>query len=458
MSERKSIYMAPENSGFAKIRVIGVGGGGCNAVNRMIEANVQGIEFININTDFQVIARSKAPNNIQIGEKVTRGLGAGADPEKGAMAATESREEIARFIQDTDLLFITAGMGGGTGTGAAPVVASIARELGVLTVGVVTRPFGFEGSARAQKAEQGIAELEEYVDSLIVVPNDKLLEIVDDDMEVDAAFAMADQVLKYGVAGISDLVAIPGLINLDLADVRRVMLNAGICHMGIGRAGGQDRARVAIDEAIHSPLLDTTIDGARRVIINFTGGNIKLKEISLATTLVKDAVAPDADIIFGAVPDPQLEDELMITVIASGFDRRERPSAKGPDLLSNRRTGNVPSQAASSTDFMKYMNRPSSNLGHGGVPTATSNPVVNKPPVPTYSTNSNARYTPLGSSNDYGSVRRTPYNSMPQRSPSGAGLDNRQASNTAANNAAQGEKKSGILPWFFRDGDEQLDD
>ncbi len=307
---------------FATIKVIGVGGGGGNAVDRMIESAVQGIEFIVVNTDNQILQRSKAQLRIQIGEKVTRGLGAGANPEIGQKAAEESAEEIEQAIEGTDMLFITAGMGGGTGTGAAPVVAQIARKLGILTVGVVTKPFRFEGARRMQNAERGIRELEQFVDSLVIVPNDKLLEIASDDTSVDEAFGMADQVLRYGVSSISDLVAVPGLINLDLADVRRVMTNAGICHMGIGQASGESRAATAIRQAINSPLLDTTIDGARGVIINFTGGHdLKIREIDEAASVVRDAVSPDADIIFGAVIDDNMQDELMITVIASGFDQ-----------------------------------------------------------------------------------------------------------------------------------------
>lgn len=310
-----------EEEPFATIKVVGIGGGGCNAVDRMIDSAVQGIDFISINSDHQALSRSKAPTRIQIGEKITRGLGCGADPSIGEKAAEESKDEIAQAIRGTDMLFITAGMGGGTGTGAGPIVAQIARELNILTVAVVTRPFRFEGPRRMQNAERGIREIEKYVDSLIVVANDKLLEITDENTSIDEAFNMADQVLKFGVAGISDLVAIPGLINLDLADVRRVMTNAGVCHMGIGRASGESRAAIAVKQAISSPLLDTTIEGARGVILNFTGGkNMKLHEIDEAASVVREAVSGDAEIIVGAVIDPTLEDEIMITVIASGFD------------------------------------------------------------------------------------------------------------------------------------------
>ncbi len=327
MSESKHSYSMDE-SNVASIKVIGVGGGGSNAVNRMVESGVQGVTFIAINTDNQALARNKAEIKIQIGEKVTRGLGCGADPSVGEKSAEESRDEIAEAISNTDMLFITAGMGGGTGTGAAPVVAQIARDLGILTVAVVTTPFTFEGAKRAANAERGIRELQKSVDSLIVVSNDKLLDVVDDNTSFEEAFNMADQVLKFGVAGISDLVAIPGLINLDLADVTRVMKDAGICHMGIGRASGEDRATVAIKQAINSPLLDTTIEGATGVILNFTGGRgMRLSEIDAASSIVRQAAAPEAEIIVGAVVDDSLEDELMITVIASGFDGTVNASA-----------------------------------------------------------------------------------------------------------------------------------
>ena len=326
MSDKRGFVLDEEN--FASIKVIGVGGGGCNAVDRMVDSGVQGIDFICVNSDNQALARCKAGVKIQIGQKVTRGLGCGADPSVGEKAAEESKDEIAEAINNTDMLFITAGMGGGTGTGAAPVVAQIAQELGILTVAVVTRPFGFEGSRRAANAERGIRELAKYVDSLIIVANDKLLEVVDEGTSIEESFNMADQVLKFGVAGISDLVAIPGLINLDLADVRRVMTKAGICHMGIGRASGDGRAQAAVKQAINSPLLDTTIEGAKGVILNFTGGrNMRLQEIDQAASVVRDEVSDEADIIVGAVVDSSLEDEIMITIIASGFDNTVNASA-----------------------------------------------------------------------------------------------------------------------------------
>lgn len=368
MSESKHSYSMDE-SNVASIKVIGVGGGGSNAVNRMVESGVQGVTFIAINTDNQALARNKAEIKIQIGEKVTRGLGCGADPSVGEKAAEESRDEIAEAIRNTDMLFVTAGMGGGTGTGAAPVVAQIARDLGILTVAVVTTPFTFEGGKRAANAERGIRELQKSVDSLIVVSNDKLLDVVDESTSFEEAFNMADQVLKFGVAGISDLVAIPGLINLDLADVTRVMKDAGICHMGIGRASGEDRASVAIKQAINSPLLDTTIEGATGVILNFTGGRgMRLSEIDAASSIVRNEASPEAEIIVGAVVDDSLEDELMITVIASGFDNTVNAgvghrastsvlSRENPNIISSRqvtssqtRTEYIPRQQQSAPE------------------------------------------------------------------------------------------------------------
>ncbi|MBO4681169.1 MAG: cell division protein FtsZ [Clostridiales bacterium] len=360
MSESKHSYSMDE-SNVASIKVIGVGGGGSNAVNRMVESGVQGVTFIAINTDNQALARNKAEIKIQIGEKVTRGLGCGADPSVGEKAAEESRDEIAEAISNTDMLFITAGMGGGTGTGAAPVVAQIARDLGILTVAVVTTPFTFEGGKRAANAERGIRELQKSVDSLIVVSNDKLLDVVDESTSFEEAFNMADQVLKFGVAGISDLVAIPGLINLDLADVTRVMKDAGICHMGIGRASGEDRAQVAIKQAINSPLLDTNIEGATGVILNFTGGRgMRLSEIDAASSIVRNEASPEAEIIVGAVVDDSLEDELMITVIASGFDNTINASAghrASTSVLSRENPTIISSRAATSSSRMDYSSR-----------------------------------------------------------------------------------------------------
>lgn len=330
---------------YATIRVIGVGGGGCNAVDRMIEDGVQGIEFIAVNSDHQALSRTKASTAIQIGEKVTRGLGCGANPELGQKAAEENIEDIAKAIQATDMLFITAGMGGGTGTGAAPIIAAKAREMGILTVAVVTTPFRFEGSRRRQNSEAGQRKLEQYVDSLIVVPNDKLLEIASDDTSLDEAFSMADHVLQYGVSSISDLVAVPGLVNLDLADVRRVMTDAGMCHMGIGRGSGESRAATAVKQAMSSPLLNTTIEGAHSIIINFTGGrDMRIKEVNEAASQVREAVSPDADIIFGAVIDDNMQDDIIITIIASRF---EEDAVKQHAAKSTQTATNVASMASS---------------------------------------------------------------------------------------------------------------
>ena len=308
----------------ANMKVIGVGGGGNNAVNRMIEDGLTGVEFIAVNTDKQVLFGSngtKAGLKIQIGEKLTRGLGAGAKPEIGQKAAEESREEIKQTIQDANMVFVTAGMGGGTGTGAAPVVASIAKELGILTVGVVTKPFRFEGKKRMQQAEEGVAALKDNVDALVVIPNDKLLEICDKKTSMQEAFKMADDVLSQGVKGISNLISSPGYINLDFADIQSVMRNTGVCHMGIGRATGENRAEAAVKMAINSPLLETTIDGATKVVLNISGNaDLGLMEIEQASELVHQLVSDDADIIFGTSVDPSLGDEIVITIVATGFE------------------------------------------------------------------------------------------------------------------------------------------
>ena len=312
--------------GTATIKVIGVGGAGNNAINRMIESGIKGVEFIAINTDRQALQLSKASSKIQIGEKLTRGLGAGANPEIGMQAAEESKAEIAEMLRGADMVFVTAGMGGGTGTGAAPIVAAAAKELGILTIGVVTKPFTFEGKKRLTQAEKGIANLKEKVDTLVVIPNDKLLQIIDRRTSIVEAFKMADDVLRQGVQGISDLISVPGLINLDFADVKAVMLNTGMAHMGIGRASGENRAEDAAKQAIQSPLLETSIEGARGVIINITGGNdLGLQEANTAAELVQRSVDPEANIIFGVVTDENLGDEISITVIATGFEQQEPP-------------------------------------------------------------------------------------------------------------------------------------
>ena len=308
--------------GTATIKVIGVGGAGNNAVNRMIEAGIKNVEFIAVNTDRQALQLSKASTKIQIGEKLTRGLGAGANPDIGAQAAEESRTEVAEALRGADMVFVTAGMGGGTGTGAAPIVAGTAKEMGILTIGVVTKPFTFEGKKRLAQAERGIESLKGKVDTLVVIPNDKLLQVIDRKTSIIEAFRMADDVLRQGVQGISDLIAVPGLINLDFADVKTIMLDRGMAHMGIGRASGENRAEDAAKQAIQSPLLETSIEGARGVIINITGGSdVGLHEANTAAELVQRSVDPEANIIFGAVIDESLDEDIVITVIATGFEK-----------------------------------------------------------------------------------------------------------------------------------------
>ena len=312
--------------GTATIKVIGVGGAGNNAVNRMVESGIRNVEFIAVNTDRQALLLSKAASKIQIGEKITRGLGAGANPDIGAQAAEESKAEIAEALRGADMVFVTAGMGGGTGTGAAPIVAAAAKEMGILTIGVVTKPFTFEGKKRLSQAERGIESLKGKVDTLVVIPNDKLLQVIDRKTSIVEAFKMADDVLRQGVQGISDLIAIPGLVNLDFADVKTIMLNTGMAHMGIGRASGENRAEDAAKQAVQSPLLETSIEGARGVIINITGGsNLGLHEVNTAAELIQRSVDPEANIIFGAVIDESLEEDIVITDIATGFDKEEGP-------------------------------------------------------------------------------------------------------------------------------------
>lgn len=310
-----------EMDNFAKIKVIGVGGGGNNAVNRMVEAQLKGVEFIAVNTDKQALYTSKAEYKIQVGEKLTRGLGAGANPEVGKKSAEESKEEIIKVLEGADMVFVTAGMGGGTGTGAAPVVAQLAKEMGILTVGVVTKPFAFEGKVRMKNAEQGIKDLKTKVDSLITIPNDRLLQIVQKNTSMLEAFSIADDVLKQGIESISDLIAAPGLINLDFADVQSIMKEKGLAHMGMGKAQGENRAIEAATQAIQSPLLETSIKGAKGVLLNITGGaNLGLFEINEASTLVQESCDSEANIIFGATIKEDLKDDLVITVIATGFE------------------------------------------------------------------------------------------------------------------------------------------
>ncbi|MGL4522346.1 MAG: cell division protein FtsZ [Bacilli bacterium] len=314
-------YDDMNNDSLANIKVVGVGGGGNNAVNRMIACGVQGVEFITLNTDAQALQFSQSNVSMQIGGKLTRGLGAGANPEIGKKAAEESREQIEEALHGSDMVFVTAGMGGGTGTGAAPIVAQIAKEMGALTVGVVTKPFKFEGRKRLMQAEQGIENLKANVDTLIIIPNDKLLEIVDRNTPMVEAFREADNILRQGVQGISDLIAIPGLINLDFADVKTIMSDRGTALMGIGSASGENRAVEAAKKAISSPLLETSIDGAKGVLMNITGSsNLSLFEVQEAADLVESAADREVNLIFGSVINDNLKDEIIVTVIATGFD------------------------------------------------------------------------------------------------------------------------------------------
>ncbi len=319
---------SPETENFARIRVVGVGGGGSNAVDRMIAEGVTGVDFIAINTDAQALLLSTAPTRVRVGEKLTRGLGSGGNAEIGQKAAEESIEDLYEVLKGSDMVFITAGMGGGTGTGAAPIVASVAKEQGALTIGVVTKPFLFEGTQRSQVSERGINELKEHVDTLIAIPNDRLLQLTDKRMSLNDSFKLADDILRQGIQGISELITVPGLINLDFADVRTVMSESGAALMAVGRGEGEDRARQAAEQAVSSRLLDVTIDGARGILFNVTGGtDMSLYEVNLAASIIRETAHPDANLIFGAVIDETLSDEMRITVIATGFDT-VRPSRR----------------------------------------------------------------------------------------------------------------------------------
>ncbi|MBR3882427.1 MAG: cell division protein FtsZ [Clostridia bacterium] len=351
MDDNELNYMM---DGTATIKVIGVGGAGNNAVNRMIEAGIRNVEFIAVNTDRQTLNESKASTKIQIGEKLTRGLGAGANPDIGSQAAEESRAQIAEVLKGADMVFVTAGMGGGTGTGAAPIVAATAKEMGILTIGVVTKPFTFEGKKRLAQAERGVASLKGKVDTLVVIPNDKLLQVIDRKTSMIEAFRMADDILRQGVQGISDLISVPGVINLDFADVRTIMLNQGMAHMGIGTASGENRAEDAAKQAIQSPLLETSIEGARGIIINITGGSdMGLHEANTAAELVQRSADPEANIIFGTVIDEAMGDELQITVIATGFEKEEERRMGSPyenivaDTWRKRSAGQISSVSSS---------------------------------------------------------------------------------------------------------------
>lgn len=327
-----NINIDMDNNSLAKIKVVGVGGGGNNAISRMRDNGLSGVEFLALNTDLQTLQESNADVRLQIGEKLTRGLGAGANPDVGEKAAEESKGEIEESIKGADMVFITAGMGGGTGTGAAPVVAQVAKEMDILTVGVVTKPFTFEGRKRANQAEAGIEKLKDNVDTLITIPNDRLLQIVEKRTSMVEAFQMADQVLMDAVSGISELIAVPNVINLDFADVESIMSDQGLAHMGIGRASGENRAVDAAKAAVNSPLLETSIEGANAVLLNVTAAEVGLMEANEAAELIRDNIDSDANIIFGVGSDESLGEEIKITVIATGFDTEKRPSRRDDEL------------------------------------------------------------------------------------------------------------------------------
>jgi cell division protein FtsZ len=380
--------------GFAQIRVIGVGGGGSNAVNRMIAANMMGIEFIAVNTDAQALLLTEAPRRIRIGDKLTRGLGAGGHPGVGAKAAEENEEEIYEALKGSDMVFITAGMGGGTGTGASPVVAHIARELGALTVGVVTKPFTFEGKKRMQAAEEGIVNLKQHVDTLITVPNDRLLQVADKRMPLSEAFRLADDVLRQGIQGISDLITVPGLINLDFADVKTIMSAAGSALMAIGEGSGDTRAADAARLAIASPLLDIDISGARGVLFNITGGlDLTLFEVNESAAIISQAAHPDANIIFGAVQDPHFDGRVKITVIATGFDAHTAPQGSTLQHQQSRVEHNRSNFYQGVSGTMGNGNTPS-RPNYGSVPVPMTPPpmnVVNHPTGPLQQPQSDAQ-------------------------------------------------------------------
>lgn len=320
-SRSSEVQRMPEQEGAALIRVVGVGGGGSNAVNRMIEENIAGVDFIAINTDQQALMGSQAKRRVAIGERTTRGLGSGGNPDIGGKSAEESEDDLHAVLQGSDMVFVTAGMGGGTGTGATPIVAKVAREMGALTIGVVTRPFTFEGAQRSRIAETGIEELKEHVDTLIVIPNDRLLEAADKRVSLMDSFRLADDVLRQGIQGISELITVPGLINLDFADVKTIMSLGGAALMAVGTGKGDDRAREAAEQALSSHLLDVTIDGARGILFNVTGGpDLSLYEINQAASIIRETAHPDVNLIFGAVIDENMGDEIRITVIATGFE------------------------------------------------------------------------------------------------------------------------------------------
>ncbi len=348
------------------IKVIGVGGGGNNAVNRMISTNIRGVDFISINTDRQAIRRSDAATQLVIGEKITKGFGAGANPSIGARAAEESIEEIKDILQGADMVFVTAGMGGGTGTGAAPIVARVAKEMGILTVGIVTKPFAFEGKRRMDQADGGIAELSQYVDSLVIIPNEKLKQVSDTRITLANAFEIADDILRRGVQSISELITVPSFINLDFADVTSVMKDAGYAHMGVGSASGKDKAEIAARAAISSPMLETTMKGATGILISITASpDVGLEDTDLATTMIANEADPNANVIWGVAFDPELDDEMRITIIATGFNKKPEdtaqrvvaaPKAEAAPARKVERVAPAPKAEDDDDDLMQYMN------------------------------------------------------------------------------------------------------
>ena len=351
----------------ASIRVVGVGGAGNNAVNRMIAEGVRGVDFVAVNTDNQALSLSNAPVRVRIGDKLTRGLGAGGYSDQGEKAANESMDEVQSVLQGADMVFVTAGMGGGTGTGAAPVVARVAREIGALTIGVVTRPFHFEGSRRSLSADQGIQQLQQYVDTLIVIPNDRLLDITDKRMSLHESFQLADDVLRQGIQGITELITVPGLINLDFADVKTIMTQGGAALMAVGRGTGEDRARIAAEQAISSRLLDVTIDGAQGVLFNITGGTtLSLYEVNQAAEVIRETTHPDANVIFGAVIDEEMGDEVRITVIATRFDQ----TSLRRQMIQHSDTGLFETAARQSraAEYVEHPARPAARAEEPAVP------------------------------------------------------------------------------------------
>ncbi len=368
---------------FARIKVIGVGGGGQNAVNRMIEEGIEGVEFIATNTDAQALSLSRAPVRVRLGDKLTRGLGAGGDPEVGRKAAEESADELYNVLKGADMVFVTCGKGGGTGTGAAPVVSQVSKECGALTIGVVTRPFTFEGGKRSQQAEAGIGKMKEHAHTLISIPNDRLLQIADKKSSLQDAFRLADDVLRQGIQGISELITVPGLINLDFADVKAIMSEGGAALMAVGRGSGEDRAKNAAEQAISSQLLDITIDGARGVLFNVTGGsNLTLFEVNQAAAIIRETAHPDVNMIFGAVIDPTMGDEVRVTVIATGFERSGVPrrALERLNTSTNRPAAHSGSLPVSSSPF----GRTSESVSVGADLRPSAEPKTSATPPSTY--------------------------------------------------------------------------